>query len=139
MSNTMTTTQEKHNPENNQMSTVEQVGEQTFQTTFSPRFDIWEGDNELILYGDLPGVEPESLEIHFENRQLTIRGKVHRRGEGVNYLYSEYSVGDFQRSFMIGEAIDSEGISAELSSGVLTLHLPKSEAAKPRRIEVRVS
>lgn len=140
MSTTMTNTNEKQNRDNDRpMTQVNEVGEQTYQATFSPRFDIWEGDEELILYGDLPGVEPDSLDIQFENRQLTIHGKVRQHREGVNYLYAEYATGDFHRSFSIGETINGEAISAELHDGVLTLHLPKSEAAKPRRIEVKAS
>jgi HSP20 family protein len=140
MNTAMTSTNQKQmQNDENRLSNIGDVGEQTYQATFSPRFDIWEGDDELVLYGDLPGVEPGDLEIQFENRQLTIHGKASRRGDEVNYLYSEYGVGDFHRSFTIGESINGEAISAELRHGVLTLHLPKSEAAKPRRIEVKAS
>ena len=113
--------------------------QQTCQSTFSPRFDIWEGESELVLYGDLPGVEPNSLEIEFENRQLSIHGKVGRCHDNVNSLLSEYGLGDFRRSFAIGEKIDSEGIHAELRDGVLKIHLPKVEEAKPRRIQVKAN
>ena len=105
--------------------------------TYSPRFDIWETDEELVLYGDLPGVSPENLDIQFENRVLTINGKVEPRHQDIDFLYGEYGIGDFYRTFTVGEAIDSEKISAELRDGVLTLHLPKTEAVKPRRIEVK--
>ncbi|MGV3483536.1 MAG: Hsp20/alpha crystallin family protein [Planctomycetaceae bacterium] len=117
----------------------ENAGAETTTKTFSPRFDVWEGDDELILYGDLPGVEPESLDVQYENRQLTIHGKVAPCGRGNDCLYSEYSVGDFYRAFVIGEPINAAAISAELSNGVLTLRLPKSEDAKPRRIDIKVS
>ena len=105
-------------------------------TTYSPRFDIWENDDEMVLYGDLPGVLPNSLDVRFENPLLTIHGKVSPRHNGDNCLHAEYGVGDFHRTFTIGEAIDTERISAELQNGVLTVHLPKSEKVKPRRIEV---
>lgn len=104
--------------------------------TYSPRFDIWETDQELLLYGDLPGVSPEDVDIQFENRELTVHGKVAARHEDVTFLYGEYGIGDFYRSFSIGESIAAEKISAEMKSGVLTLHLPKTDAVKPRRIEV---
>jgi HSP20 family protein len=113
--------------------------EQTYQTTYVPRFDIWEGDDELRLYGDLPGVSPDHLDIQFENQELTIHGKVCRCHEGVECMYGEYGIGDFHRTFTIGEAIDAEKISAEMHNGVLTLHLPKSEEVKPRRIEVKAN
>ncbi|GIX00327.1 MAG: heat-shock protein [Pirellulaceae bacterium] len=105
--------------------------------TYSPRFDIVETADELVLMGDLPGVSPESLDVQFENNVLTIVGKVEPRYRDVNLLYAEYGIGDFFRQFTIGETIDASRISAELHNGVLTLHLPKTEAVKPRRIEIK--
>ena len=116
------------------------TAEGTFSgATYSPRFDIWENDDEMILYGDLPGVIPEDLNVHFENPVLTIHGKVNPRHNDIKFLHGEYGIGDFHRTFTIGEAIDSERISAELKNGVVTVHLPKSEKVKPRRIEVNCS
>jgi len=106
-------------------------------TTYSPRFDIWENDDEMILYGDLPGVMPEDLDVRFENPVLTIHGKVRPRHNDIKFLHGEYGIGDFHRTFTIGEAIATERISAELKNGVVTVHLPKSEKVKPRRIEVK--
>lgn len=108
-------------------------------TTYTPRFDILETENELLLYGDLPGVSPSDLDVQFENRELTIQGRVAARHEGVDYLYSEYGIGDFYRAFTIGESIDSARIAAELKNGVLILHLPKTEAVKPKKIDVKVA
>lgn len=107
--------------------------------TYSPRVDIAETENELLLYADLPGVAAEHLDVQFENRELTIQGKVAPRHENGQLAYSEYGVGDFHRTFTIGEQIDTTKISAELKNGVLTLHLPKVEEVKPRRIEVQAS
>jgi HSP20 family molecular chaperone IbpA len=107
--------------------------------TYSPRIDIWETADELVLFADMPGVSAENLDIQFENRELRILGKVSPRHEGINFLYGEYGVGDFYRTFTIGETIDADKISAELKDGVLTLHLPKTEAVKPRKIEVKSS
>jgi len=106
---------------------------------FTPRFDIWENDDELLLYGDLPGVDSKDLDIRFEDNQLNLHGRVALRQPDVQYLYGEYAIGDFHRSFAIGEAIDSSRISAELKNGVLKLRLPKSEAVKPRRIQVNTA
>lgn len=105
--------------------------------TYSPRIDIWENDDALLLLADMPGVSPENLDIRFENRELTIHGHVEPRQTDANFLYGEYGIGDFYRTFTIGEAVDGGKISANLKSGVLTLHLPKTEAVKPRRIEVK--
>lgn len=104
--------------------------------TYSPRIDISETDDELVLYADMPGVSAQNLDIQFEDRELRIHGKVGPRHENINFLYGEYGIGDFYRTFAIGETIDSEKIAAELKDGVLTLHLPKTAAVKPRRIAV---
>jgi HSP20 family protein len=106
-------------------------------TTYVPRVDILENDDEIVLFADMPGVETDNLDIQFEDRQLTIHGKVEWRQAEMNFVGGEYGVGDFYRTFAIGEAIDVEKISAEIKNGVLTLRLPKSEAAKPRKIVVK--
>ena len=106
------------------------------RTLFSPRFDIWESEDELILYGELPGVEASDLDLHFEKQVLTIHGKVSRQHNALRCLVSEYAIGDFQREFTIGECIDRNAISAELKNGVLEIRLSKAEEAKPRRIEI---
>jgi HSP20 family protein len=106
-------------------------------TTYTPRCDIFETDDELVLCADLPGVEPGDADVRFENGELAIYGKCASRQMGVNYVGYEYGIGDFYRAFSIGEAINSDKIAAELKNGVLTVHLPKNEAAKPKRIKVK--
>ncbi len=106
-------------------------------TTYTPRFDIVEDADELTLYGDLPGVVPENLEVRFENEHLIVHGQVEPRHEGREHLYAEYGIGDFYREFRINEAVDPGKIQAELKDGVLTLHLPKVESIKPKRIQVK--
>jgi HSP20 family protein len=107
------------------------------EAVYTPRFDIVETDNELLLCGDVPGVAPEDLEVRFENEYLTIHGKVLPRHEDREHIFGEYGVGNFEREFRISEAVDASKISAELKNGVLTFHLPKVEAIKPKRIEVK--
>lgn len=121
--------------ESNDVATVERTRE---GTTYTPRFSILENENEMLMFGDLPGVEPKDLDIRFEKNELTVYGKVAPRHAGRQFLCGEYGVGDFFRTFTIGEAIDSSQINAELKNGVLTLRLPKTEAVRPRRIEVKV-
>jgi HSP20 family protein len=104
--------------------------------TYTPRVDILETDEELTLYADLPGVALEDLDIQFEDRQLTILGKVRPQHKDVKYLRAEYGVGDFYRVFAIGQDINPSKISAELSGGVVRIHLPKADVVKPRKIAV---
>jgi HSP20 family molecular chaperone IbpA len=129
------TTQEPKQVQRN-VATVERT---SGGVTYTPRIDIWETENELVLYADMPGVAAEDLDIQFENRELRIHGRVSARHEDISFLYGEYGIGDFYRTFTIGESIDAKKISAELKDGVLKLHLPKTEAVKPRRIEVKGS
>src|SRR5262245_40933150 len=104
---------------------------------FTPRVDILETSEELLLYVDMPGVKPDDAEVQFENGELTIHGRCNPRQEEANYLLYEYGVGDFHRTFSIAEGINPEKITAELKNGVLTVHLPKAEAVKPKKIAIK--
>ena len=106
-------------------------------TVYVPRFDIVETEDGLMLFGDMPGVIPDNLEVRFENEHLTVFGKVEPRHKNCESMYSEYGIGDYHRDFHVNEAIDTDKISAELKNGVLTVQLPKAEASKPKRIEVK--
>src|SRR5262245_38155316 len=110
--------------------------EATRGLTFTPRVDIYETDQELVLLADLPGVRPEDVDLRYERGELILHGKV-RPPAGRTYLTSEYEVGDFYRAFSIHESIDHGRISAEVKKGVLTVHLPKAEPARPRQINVK--
>ncbi|MBI3463787.1 MAG: Hsp20/alpha crystallin family protein [Planctomycetes bacterium] len=107
--------------------------------SFTPRCDILEMADELLLYADMPGVRPDDLDVQFENGGLTIYGKCSERQEGFNYLLNEFAVGHFYRTFAISETVDAAKINAELKHGVLTVHLPKTESARPKRIAVKAN
>jgi HSP20 family protein len=106
--------------------------------TFSPRVDIYETDRELVLLADLPGVKPEDIDLRYEKGELILQGKTQPRHAGKVSLLNEYEVGDFYRVFSIHESIDSTKIEGEVKNGVLTVHLPKMEASRPRQINVKV-
>ena len=104
---------------------------------YRPHVDILEHQGELMLVADMPGVKSDGVEVKFEDGVLSLHGKVEPRyGERANFLRYEYGVGDFYRSFRVSEQIDAEKIHAEYQDGVLTVHLPRVEAAKPRKIAV---
>lgn len=106
---------------------------------FRPNVDIVETPDELIVFADVPGVAKDDVDIQFENGTLTLWGRVRpRQSEGTSFVLREYGVGDFHRSFRVSEQIDAGRITAKLNGGVLTLHLPKAEAARPRKISVKV-
>jgi HSP20 family protein len=107
---------------------------------YRPYVDIVETSEELALTVDMPGVKSEAIAIDFEDGILTIQGKVEPRyGENVDFLLREYGIGDFHRTFRVSEQVNAAGIHAECADGVLVVHLPKVEAAKPRKIEVKAA
>jgi HSP20 family protein len=104
---------------------------------YTPRVDIYETADEVVLQCDVPGVKPQDVDVRFEKGELSVCGKVQPRPAPAEYLDQEYGVGDFYRSFAIAPEIDSGKISAEYRDGVLTVHLPKQERVKPKRITVK--
>ncbi len=107
---------------------------------FIPRADIYEVNDEIFVVVDLPGVDKDSLEISLEKNVLTINGYVSQEPpEGYALAYAEYEIGDYERSFRLSNMIDQDKIEATLSDGVLKLRLPKAEAAKTRKIEVKAA
>jgi HSP20 family protein len=108
--------------------------------TYLPTVDIIEKDTELLLVADMPGVTAENVSINYERGLLTVSGTVApRQDAGNGFLVREYGVGDFYRSFQVGEGIDAARIEAEMSGGVLTLHLPKRQEVMPRKITVKTA
>ncbi|MEN6451942.1 MAG: Hsp20/alpha crystallin family protein [Thermoguttaceae bacterium] len=107
---------------------------------YRPNVDILERGDELLVVADVPGAKSDSIDIHFEDGMLEIRAEVPERHEDRgDFLLREYGVGDYYRTFQVSEAIDAGKISANYADGVLTLHLPKAEALKPRKIAVAAS
>jgi len=107
---------------------------------YRPNVDILETEHEVTLVLDVPGVERESLEIDFAEGAMTVQARVAQRyAANQRFLLREYGIGSFYRSFQVGEQIDVNGIAAEYADGVLRIHLPKAEAAKPRKIPVNVA
>jgi len=104
---------------------------------FTPRVDIFETDSELLLLADLPGVKPQDVDLRYERGELILRGKVMPPPPLGEPLVQEFETGDFFRAFQIHETIDASKIAAEHKNGVLTVHLPKQEAVKPKQIKVR--
>ena len=104
---------------------------------YTPRVDILETEDELVLFADVPGVGPDMVDIKYENGELTLQARCKPRQSETSYALCEYGVGDFYRVFTLDESINADKISAEIKNGVLTLHLPKSEAVKPKKIKVK--
>jgi HSP20 family protein len=105
--------------------------------TYVPQVDIYETQEGLWLWADMPGVDEQSLNVHLDNGVLTIEGQVDVKDyENVTPLYTEYNVGNYVRRFTLSNDVDTDRIVARMQNGVLALEIPKSERAKPRRISV---
>ena len=102
-----------------------------------PRVDILETEHALVLLADLPGVKPSDVDVRFENGELTIHGRRVPSHAGKRRPLWEYEPAHYHRAFRLTEDVAADQIEAELKNGVLTVRLPKAEAAKPRRIAVR--
>lgn len=101
----------------------------------APRVDIYENKDEILLYADMPGVNKDDVEVRLDKDRLTLHAR-HELGQEDGLLSREFTSVDYERSFLVPLAIDGDKITANLVHGVLRVHLPKSEAAKPRQIPV---
>jgi HSP20 family protein len=101
-----------------------------------PPFDIYENKDELLLIADLPGVKTGHLKINLDKSELTVEGW-RTPAKHNHVLGEEFEAWDYRRSFVVPPGIDGDKIKAETKYGVLRLHLPKSEAVKPRQIQVK--
>jgi HSP20 family molecular chaperone IbpA len=104
--------------------------------TVTPVVDIYENDDEILLHADMPGVEKDKIAVNVDNGTLTITGVRELETKGVA-TWEEFGNVEYRRNFSVPQTIDVEKVNAELKDGVLRLHLPKSEAAKPRQIVIK--
>src|ERR1700687_4139502 len=100
---------------------------------FEPPVDIFETSDALTLVADVPGAEPNDIQTDLHDNTLTIAATVKPLDPRWRPVYEEYAIGHYTRQFRLGQEIDQSKISAQLKDGVLTLTLPKAEAAKPRQ------
>ena len=103
--------------------------------TVAPLVDIYENDDEILLHAEMPGVQKDDIKVHIDNGNLSLSG-VRTVDAGAEAEWMEFGDIEYQRSFSVPQTIDVESVRAELNDGILALHLPKSEAAKPRTIEI---
>lgn len=105
-----------------------------------PAVDIYETSDGLVLKAELPGVNPDDVEIRVEDNTLYLKGerKFAKEVKEENLHRIERSYGTFTRSFVLPSTIDSDKVKAEYANGVLTLTMPKREEAKPRTIRIDV-
>ncbi len=119
---------------------LDRLTEQVFGTVARPAampMDAWRNGNEFVVEFDLPGIDPASIDLDVERNVLTVRAE--RRtatGPDVELVASERPTGVFSRQVILGDALDTGGITAAYTGGVLRLSIPVAERAKPRKITV---
>jgi len=109
--------------------------------TWAPPVDIYENGDNLVLKAELPGINPDDVEIRVEDNTLYLKGerKFEKEVKEQNYHRVERSYGTFTRTFSLPNSIDSDKVAATYKDGVLTLTMPKKEEAKPKTIKINVS
>jgi HSP20 family protein len=118
----------------------DRLAQQVFGSATRPAamaMDAYRAGDDFIVHFDIPGVDPETIELDVERNVLNVRAE--RRSpapEGAELIAAERPTGAFTRQLFLGETLDTDRIDASYDSGVLTLRIPVAEAAKPRRIEI---
>lgn len=103
--------------------------------------DVVEQDGNLVVSASVPGVEPADIKVNIEDGVLTIRAQMKEEAAHAEseYLRRERRTGSFFRAVQLPDTVEEEKVTSEYANGVLTVTLPKSEASKPRDIEVKVA
>ena len=117
------------------------VGQAFSKNAWVPALDVRESEDRFMVTMDLPGLEPDQVEVTFEDQVLTVRGtrEFSKDAEDEHYHRIERSYGSFARSVRLPHTADVEKIQASFDKGVLSIEVPKREEAKPKRIEIKAS
>jgi HSP20 family protein len=117
-----------------------QPREHVSSRVWSPLVDVYEDKDAIVLKVELPGIQQDEIDIEMAGETLTIRGerKFEDEARRENYIRIERQYGAFQRSFTIGIPIEEDKVKATYRNGILEITIPKSEATKPKKVQVAV-
>jgi HSP20 family protein len=119
---------------------LDRVTQQVLGTPTRPAampIDAYRTGDSFVVQFDLPGVDPESIDLTVEKNVLTVHaGRTRPEPEGLEMLVAERPQGTFSRQLFLGETLDTEQINADYADGVLTLRIPMAEQAKPRKVKI---
>jgi HSP20 family protein len=122
---------------------LDRLTQQVFGTTARPAampMDAYRHGDSFYIHFDLPGIQPDSIDLTVEQNVLTVRAdRVPLQKDDAEMIVSERPYGTFTRQVFLGETLDADKISADYAAGVLTLTIPVHEAAKPRSIQITSS
>jgi HSP20 family protein len=107
---------------------------------YAPQIDVSETDGERVIRAEMPGLNPEDVDISLQNGNLVLKGEKKRENEdqGENYYHVERSYGSFYRSVPVPEDITENDVKASFKNGVLTVRVPKGESSSGKRIPIDV-
>ena len=121
---------------------LDRMAQQVFGTVARPAampIDAYRKGDDFVVLFDLPGVDPTSIDLTVERNVLTVRAERTRAADDeVELLIGERPQGTFSRQLFLGETLDSDRLTADYRDGVLRLHVPVREQAKPRRVDINV-
>lgn len=131
----------------NQMDRLQEEMNRLFSTTRTvrtsafPALNIWTGDDHAYLTAELPGIDPTQLDISVNGNELTLKGvrPESQLKDGEAWIRQERDSGTFVRTFEFPFRVESDKVEARYSKGVLYLTLPRAEAEKPKKIQVRAA
>jgi HSP20 family protein len=122
---------------------LDRFASELMDTRKGPRLmpiDLYRDGDHYILNADLPGIDPGTVDLDVDGQLLTIRAERTVRGnEGVKWLAQERPSGSFLRQFTLGEGVDGDKVSANYDNGVLSVMIPVTERAKPRKVAITAS
>ncbi|NBV45296.1 MAG: Hsp20/alpha crystallin family protein [Planctomycetia bacterium] len=107
--------------------------------TYQPHVDVRVEQGDVVVVADMPGARTDAIDVSFADGVLSLHARVAARDLPGTALRQEYGIGDFRRSFRLGDGFDATGITATYSLGVLTVRVPKLAAVRPRKVPVQAS
>jgi HSP20 family protein len=105
--------------------------------TYLPNVDICDCGAEVLIVADIPGARTDGIDVSFEDGVLSLHAKVPPRAMPGRDVRQEYGIGDYRRSFRLGDDFDASQITADYRHGVLTIRVPRLAAVLPRKVEIR--
>jgi len=120
--------------------TMKSIADRQVTTSIIPAVDVIEDGTGITLYADLPGVSKDKLTLNVEHDALVIEAPIDSAVQpGIEVQHTEIDTTAYRRVFTLSKELDAEKISAQMTNGVLKLHIPKAEHAQPKRINVAVN
>ena len=113
------------------------VAERPAALTFQPNVDIRDLGGVVVFTADIPGAKADGIDVTFEDGVLTMHATVPPREQAGRPIRQEYGIGNYRRSFRLGDGFDASQVTADYARGVLTVHVPRLAAVRPRKVAVR--